>query len=55
MSDFRPALFADITDAVRHTLRRQRITAVRAAAYTRIGAHGDADFAAWAVELGWSE
>jgi hypothetical protein len=40
---------------VRHVERKRRVAAVHAAAYDRIGAHGDADLAAWAVELGWSE
>lgn len=52
--DFQPALFADITDAVRHVARQQRVKAVRAAAYTYLGAEGDAAFARWALELGWA-
>jgi hypothetical protein len=54
MDDFTPALFVDITDAVRHTQRRQRIAAVRAAAYQFIGREGDAFFAALEAEMGQS-
>jgi hypothetical protein len=49
--DFTPAVFADITDAVRHVQRKNRVKAVRAAAYDFIGVEGDAWFAGLEVEL----
>lgn len=53
-NNFESAVFADITDAVRHVQRQTRVKAVRAAAFDRIGVHGDTDFAAWAAEMGWA-